>query len=568
MKKAVIFFCFVYGLLFVLSCKNKDSAKASEDHPTIAETDKEVTNELKSILALNSKDGEESIGLLNLRYPSLVADFYQHNLFQEIWIDHGNRGHLSDSLLNFINSSRYYGLYPDNYHREELQKLKNRFLYDSSSVYSAPLRSRLEILSTDAFFHILKDLKEGRMISDSLSIIRNEKFRDSFFIPKLDFAIRSQHLTPVFEGVEPDFFRYKQLKELLPDFVDNMDDQSYPQIIFPYSDSILFVKEVYARLVKRDPETIGLPDSAAFISAVKGFQKIKNLEADGKPGTATIRELNNTDERKFRNISISLDRYKMLPAMPEEFIWVNIPSFNLQVISGDSIVLESKTVVGKPSTPTPELSSAINNLVVYPDWTIPASIISKEILPALKKNPDYLSEKGYDLFDNKGEIINPYGINWARYSSGIPWKVVQGSGDDNALGVFKFNFNNPYAVYLHDTNQRYLFGSSNRALSHGCIRVQKWEQLADIIARRDSSLSQPLKTSYSSDSIRNWVNTGIRKKINVRNNFPLFIVYFTCEAVNGKLQFYPDVYNEDEKLFIQFYKDGKGQQITASNQSP
>lgn len=501
--------------------------------------------------------GNKNTELQELFSKDLTLRFYQNEDFRPVWTNGEYPSFLADSLLSFITNARYYGLYPGQYHLTKIINLHERFRRDSAFRRNIPARTQLELYSTDAFFHILRDLKEGRIVPDSLSIIHQDNFLDSFFLPGLKELLEKKDLTGLFHSVEPTFFKYQELRAALPAFVDKMDPVSYPQIVYPFEDSLKFVEEVYSRISGQGfgTDSIYIPDASEFVRAIKKYQSENDLEADGKIGHATIKVLNRTDEQKFRNIAISLDRYKMLPEIPETFIWVNIPSFGLQVFLQDTNVLESKVIVGKPATPTPELTSAINNLVVYPNWTIPASIIKQEILPALKKNPDYLSQKGYNLFDEKGEIINPYGINWARYSSGIPWKVVQGSGDDNALGVFKFNFNNPYSVYLHDTNQRYLFANSNRALSHGCVRVQKWQQLADIIAVRDSTISPSVSISYSGDSIKTWVSKGVRKSVNVRNRFPLYIVYYTCDASEGKIRFYSDIYNEDSKLFTEYFMD-------------
>jgi murein L,D-transpeptidase YcbB/YkuD len=193
-------------------------------------------------------------------------------------------------------------------------------------------------------------------------------------------------------------------------------------------------------------------------------------------------------------------------------------------------------------------------MITYPQWTIPASIIKKEILPGLKRNAGYLSRRGYSLIDQNGNVIDPYGINWAKYKTGIPFKVIQGSGDDNALGIMKFNFNNPYSVYLHDTNQRYLFKNASRALSHGCVRVQDWEKLAFYIAKNDSLLAGPDDSlKYTVDSIKNWLAQKERKRIVVKNRIPLFIRYFTCEGKDGKIIFYDDIYGEDKKLREQYF---------------
>ncbi|MDQ6842828.1 MAG: L,D-transpeptidase family protein, partial [Bacteroidota bacterium] len=319
--------------------------------------------------------------------------------------------------------------------------------------------------------------------------------------------------------------------------------------------SLSFIKSLQQRLSESAmaDKNILLPDSLLLSQEIKKFQRLKHLKVDGKFNAKLINILNSSDVERFKRIAITLDRYKQLPSLPVSFVWVNLPGFYLKVWDHDTIALESKVIVGKPDTRTPVLTSRITDMVTYPQWTIPSSIIKKDILPALKKDPGYLARKGFSLVDLKGESVNPYIVNWAKYKKEIPWKVQQGSGDDNALGIFKFNFNNPYNVYLHDTNQRYLFNNSSRALSHGCVRVQNWQGLAWFIAKNDSmNLAEGQKISYNEDSIKSWIAGKSRKRIFVKNKLPLFIEYFTCEAKNNKIVFYDDIYNED-KIYAEKY---------------
>ena len=130
--------------------------------------------------------------------------------------------------------------------------------------------------------------------------------------------------------------------------------------------------------------------------------------------------------------------------------------------------------------------------------------------------------------------------------------MVQGSGDDNALGILKFNFPNKYSVYLHDTNQRYLFSKSSRALSHGCVRVQAWEELAKYILRNDSVYSV---NAVPVDSLENWLQTKQKKYIPVHKPIPLFIRYFTCDVKEGRLTFYEDIYGEDKRIREKIFSD-------------
>ena len=139
-------------------------------------------------------------------------------------------------------------------------------------------------------------------------------------------------------------------------------------------------------------------------------------------------------------------------------------------------------------------------------------------------------------------------MDWSKYNKGIPYKVVQGSGDENALGILKFNFPNKYAVYLHDTNQRYLFSRAMRSLSHGCVRVQEWEELAYYIIRYDYKDKFTEEAFAAEDSIATWLERKEKHTIPVRKRLPLYIRYFTCEGENGKLLFYDDIYGYDKAL--------------------
>ena len=174
----------------------------------------------------------------------------------------------------------------------------------------------------------------------------------------------------------------------------------------------------------------------------------------------------------------------------------------------------------------------------------------------LKNNPNYISRLGLKVVNTKGETISPSSISWGKYSKGIPYKIMQNSGDNNALGVFKFNFDNEYAVYLHDTNQRYLFKNASRALSHGCVRVQEWEKLAFYIARNDSlNLKIGDTLRYTTDSIKNWIAAKQRKRIDVKNHVALYIRYFTCEGKDGGIKFYEDIYGEDKVLREKYFSN-------------
>jgi murein L,D-transpeptidase YcbB/YkuD len=298
-----------------------------------------------------------------------------------------------------------------------------------------------------------------------------------------------------------------------------------------------------------------LPDSILIAQSITAWQKKHDVVMDGKLSDEFIKAINLTDHYKYIRLILTLDRYKLLPdTMGTTYINVNLPAFELKLWDNDTVALYSKVICGKPITPTPQLSSAIREIVTMPTWTVPHSIIKKEMLPQLKKNSSYLSKKGLSLYDNKGQKLDATTIDWTKYKKGIPYKIRQKSGTGNALGVIKFNFANDHDVYLHDTNERYLFQRKKRALSHGCVRVEKWMDLARLIAEKDSSLSNPdIKLKYNADSISNYIANHKNQRIGIKHPIPIFINYFSVASVDGKLLFYNDVYNDDERLINKYF---------------
>ncbi len=544
-------------LFFFCACNNHKAIKQKEIVKAPEKMDDQISDNIKSVLDYASTSGGKINDSVELAQFKFVNAFYEKNNYKGVWSKTEVWNPVADSMFEFIKKSKYYGLYPEDYHFKELRRLRSKIDSDSLMRMDAVAWTKADLMLTDAFMKTLKDLKEGRFVDDSESIVSNKNAADSFFIPKLEQALSSADVTATFDSVEPKNIYYTSLKEMLPGFVDNMDTQKYVYINFPYIDTLQFYKDLHKRLLQSGigSDSTELPDSVTLSNEVKKYQKKHKLTVDGKPGQETVNTLNSYDYEKFRRIAITLDRYKALPPLPEKYLMVNIPAFGLKVWDNDSVMVESKVIVGKPTTPTPLLTSAISNMVTYPNWTIPESIIKKDILPALKVDPGYLDSKGFVLVDYHGNQVDPYKVKWEKYKNGIPWKVVQQSGYENALGIFKFNFSNPYFVYLHDTNQRYLFANAYRALSHGCVRVQNWEALAFYIAKNDSIATKGRRLGYNSDSIKTWIANEDRKTIMVRKRLPLFIEYYTCEAKKDRIVFYNDIYNKDQFIEEKYFAD-------------
>ncbi|MBL7708662.1 MAG: L,D-transpeptidase family protein [Chitinophagaceae bacterium] len=561
-KKNAPYSCIPLLLLLLLlsACGNTKHPPGSDIASTPEQLEEKVTGNIRQLLeyaAANKGRLNDSVPLFN---AGLVKQVYDKNQFAAVWSSKEQWNAQGDSILQLVSHAKLYGLFPRHYYYSILDSINQQFLQDSlskSARRDAALWSTADVLLTNAFFHIIKDVKLGRLPNDSISLRKDTVLTDQFYIQQLEAFQKGNSLSSILEALEPQHEGYQLLKAGISKFLDSADYKQYTKL--PSSKDAGFKALLQKRLLEGGylANDSTQADSLELAEAVKKFQKQKNITVDGKAGEGTIRMLNTSDEDKFYSIAITMDRYKMLPpTMPERYIWVNLPSFSMKVQDKDSVKLTSKIVCGKAITRTPVLNSAVSEIITYPQWTVPTSIIVKEILPAVKRNPGYLAKKGFSLVDKNGEEVDPYTVDWSKYSKGIPYRVVQGSGDANALGVLKFNFPNKYAVYLHDTNQRSLFGQVVRTFSHGCVRVQEWQKLADYIIRKDR---QEVNGKVALlDSMGAWLKRKEKHSIPVKNRLPVYIRYFTCEGKPGGIAFYDDIYGEDKMLRQRYFAAGPG----------
>ena len=561
-KNFVLNYTLVLLCLFILSCNNSTHQTETKMVANPEKMDEQSSESIQQVLNFAVEQKGKIDDSTRLQLTAWANRFYKENNFNNVWSHKETWQPLADSLLQFIQQAELFGLFPNDYHTKHLLQLKKKIDTDSVQRMNAVLWAKADVLLTDACLHLFKDIKYGRIFNDSAMVQTDTGAIANFVTASITNLLQQKQFTTAINAAEPMHRGYTNLKAGIKKFVDSMDRRVYTYIPYPYKtgdekDSLLFIKTLQKRLSesKYIDFTNKLPDSLQLNTAIKKYQKIKAVKQDGNVSASFIKMINTNDVERFKRIAVTLDRYKMLPsAMPQKFVWVNLPGYYLQLWDNDTLALESKIICGKPATRTPLLTSMISNMVIYPTWTVPTSIIAKQYLPKLKTNPYYLSRLGLKLVNAKGEDIDAGSVKWEKYTKGIPYKVMQNSGDDNALGVMKFNFDNPYAVYLHDTNQRYLFKNSSRALSHGCVRVQEWEKLAYYLARNDSlNLKAGDTLRYNTDSIRNWLAEKKYRRINVKNELPLFITYFSCEGKDGRIKFYDDIYGEDKDMREKYF---------------
>ncbi|MCI1188627.1 L,D-transpeptidase family protein [Hymenobacter sp. DH14] len=247
---------------------------------------------------------------------------------------------------------------------------------------------------------------------------------------------------------------------------------------------------------------------------------------------------------QYETAALNLERWRSQAWAPvAEYIFINLPAFELQVVAFDSVRQRHRVIIGKPVTPTPTLiSSAIHYFTLAPDWHVPHSIATKEMLPQLKRDPGYLSVNNLELYDDRGRWRNPYSVRWAAVSvQNFPYRIRQAPGCENALGNVVFRFPNPYSVYLHDTPARQLFAQPVRAFSHGCVRLAEPLALAAYLLRREG---RPVRLPSEAECARQPQPRDVR----LGRPLPLFVRYATCVGEGGRLRFFADVYGRDEAL--------------------
>lgn len=508
-----------------------------------------IQTSLEFILASNGVLNDSMV----LAKDSLVNEIYQKRNFEPVWSNQEKWLPLSDSLFEFLGHAREYGLFPADYHYRVLEDIRTKTSSDTMAQKDAALWSRGEILLTDAFFRMAFDLRKGRLPVDSVTL-RKDSMTTVQYLSLFDTLWQNRDVAGLMHALEPKHVGYDSLKAGLQSFLKSAEPlKKYTYVPYPALNSAGYYNILKQRLFEEGllNSPFDYLDTTSMKLVISKYQREKGLTETGKLNSNTVNSLNNTSWEKFKRIAITLDRFKLLPdSMPTTYIWVNIPAYRMKVIDSGNVALESNVIVGQPKTRTPLLTSNLTNFITYPQWTVPYSIIFGEMLTKIKANPDYLRKQNLMVVDKNDSVMNVDSLNWKKFNKNyFPYQIKQRQGDDNSLGVLKFNFANKYAVYLHDTNARWLFSKENRALSHGCVRVKEFMKLADFLVRYDSIRFPP-------DTLRSWITRQEKHVVSGFPRVPIFIRYFTCEGKNGDIKFYNDVYGED-RVLSQRYFDNK-----------
>jgi murein L,D-transpeptidase YcbB/YkuD len=280
--------------------------------------------------------------------------------------------------------------------------------------------------------------------------------------------------------------------------------------------------------------------------AVKRFQLRNGLKADGVIGRGTYARIDTPVSKKIQLIRMNLDRIKRFRHDEATVrMELNIPSFRLNIFDHNKLVDTIRVVTGKPNHPTPVFGNKVQYIVVNPWWKIPESIVKKEMLHNLIKDPYHYERRGKILkatWDENSERIDPGTVNWADYASRsahIPYRFMQVPSRSNALGKIKFIFPNQFSVYIHDTPSKKLFFRTDRAFSHGCMRIQKPRELLKAFSLYNDNIDV--------EAIMKRLQGTEKKIINLKHKVPVDITYLTAFVdPYGNINFRKDVYKYDK----------------------
>jgi L,D-transpeptidase YcbB len=293
------------------------------------------------------------------------------------------------------------------------------------------------------------------------------------------------------------------------------------------------------------PDSASTKYDADLFNAVQRFQVRHGLEAKGLLGKQTITAMNVSPQDRQKQIILNMERWRWMPdQLGADHFLINIAGFELQRVKSGKTVERMNVVVGAVATQTPEFSDEMEYVELNPYWTVPYAIATGEMLPKLRADPFHYADD-FDVFAN-GRITDWGSINWASYGPGsFPFTFRQRPGPKNALGKVKFMLPNPHNVYLHDTPAKDKFANTTRAFSHGCIRLSRPADLAYEVLGEELGMSPSLI-----DAI--WAG-GENKKVALPRKIPVHIVYATAFATDNGIEFRPDVYGRDRKLYAALF---------------
>jgi murein L,D-transpeptidase YcbB/YkuD len=472
-----------------------------------------------------------------------IAAFYKAYGYKTLWTGRSGKERTRRAqLLRYLSNAGDHGLPLSRYNPETLKaKMK--------AAKTARERGQLEVELSRVFLQYARDVQTGVVIPSRI---------DSAIVRQIPYRDRSSYLVNFAKSSPAGFF--KALPPKTTEYNALMKEKmrmerllarggwgpKVPGKSVKPGQSGNAVVALRNRLIAMGylKRTNTQTYDANIQAAVQQFQKAHGLVADGEAGAGTLKEVNKSVDVRLQSVLVAMERERWLNReRGRRHILVNIPDFTAKVIDNGKVTFETRSVVGanKDDRPTPEFSDVMEFMVINPSWYVPRSIVTKEYLPALKKNP--YAVKHIEITDSRGRKVNRGAVNFAQYTERtFPFAMRQPPSRGNALGLVKFMFPNRYNIYLHDTPAKNLFGREIRAYSHGCVR------LADPFDFAYALLAK--QTNDPEGFFQKKLATGKEQRVDLKNPVPVHIIYRTAYTTNkGRTEFRRDVYGRDAKIW-------------------
>lgn len=534
---------FIYTLFicsFLAACNAQDSSASSTGEN--AKEEKKITKRDHSITKANAYNdlfldstAVESF-IAQKKIPDSLArrirSFYNARNYQFAWFSSDG---LTEQARGFWNLHDYHTTYNRDTVLQDkaLQKKMDNLTAEEKLSVSAADKSFIntEIALTQHFIlYTLNNYEDGYVKRKEMERFIPRKKEDVMYLA--DSILTKKHKdNKYFEDVNPS---YKALKDQLGLYYSIAKKGGWQPVTAPKKSYKKGTTAPEIAGIKRRLQITGdMPgaDTSQVFNdslemGVKNFQQRHGYTPDGVITATLVKDMNVPVIKRLQQILINMDRIRWMPTRPDgNLIQVNIPEFVLHVMEGKNKVFDMNVVVGKEGHNTVIFTGDLNQIVFSPYWNVPPSIVKKEILPAMAKNPDYLANNNMEITGNE---------------DGLP-VVRQLPGEKNSLGKVKFLFPNSFNIYFHDTNAKGLFEKDKRAYSHGCIRLAEPEKMAQYLLR-----SNP---EWTPEKIDEAMNSGTEKYVKLKKPVPVFISYYTAWVdERGRLNFRDDIYSHDEEL--------------------
>ncbi len=493
-------------------------------------------------------------------YRGQLRDFYQASGYALAWVN-GNQPTLqAQAMIQLLQNADKKGLRPEDYDASRwASRMAQLAQAEPAQVSDDALR--FDVALTVCAMRYVSDLHTGRINPRYFEFglrVNRKNFKLADFLRSQ--VINAKDVKSTLDQVEPPFPAYRRTELALARYVELEKQGDGPLV--PGSKKSIKPGEAYdgvAQLAARLKLFGDLPQSATvnadskvyeepLVEAVKHFQRRHGLSDDGALGQETFKQINRPISYRVAQLQYALERWRWLPQdMQPPMIVVNIPEFHLVAYDEpDKPALSMKVVVGRADEDhkTPVFADRMDYIIFRPYWKVPDSIILKEIIPNIQKDPQYIAKHEYEMVDKQGTVIISDTVDSDtihKLATG-ELDVRQKPGGVNALGLVKFVFPNSYDVYLHGTPERQLFGRWRRDFSHGCIRVE------DPVALASWVLHDP---KWTADRIlaamKNEKKDGFQ--VNLKKPIPVLILYASAIVrEDGEVDFYDDVYKRDADL--------------------